>query len=337
MKEIIEKYHLKFALIVALALPGLFVFQETVPQRMLIRFVSSFLFIFSLWTANFTLVDFSKKRLQVKPAIWYTKIFLAFVITTVLYILIGFTIDSTETMLSQVRGEKFSSPKSWFYLGLRLFLLNCLILIIKYLFDSYKEKRQVEKENELLKSENMNALHEVLKQQLKPHFLFNSLNTLRSLVKRDPETADRFITELASVYRYMLLHQNKNTVTLGEEIEFLESYLYLLRIRFGDAIRTEIRIPEQFLQTVIPPNTLQLLVENAVKHNSFSLNRPLTIAAFIENDTLTVQNNLQHKEENNAPSNLGLQNINSRYSLLFNKAIGIEKNETHFRILLPVK
>ena len=100
-----------------------------------------------------------------------------------------------------------------------------MIILIKYLFDTHAEKRKVALENEVLKRENLNALHEILKQQVNPHFLFNSLNTLKSLTKRDPEQAASFISELSTVYRYMLLHRDKTVVSLKEEIDFLKSYL----------------------------------------------------------------------------------------------------------------
>jgi len=126
VRKSIEKYHLSIGLLLAITLPGLFVFQETVPERMVIRFISSCIYIFSLWSVNFILVDFNQRADQKK---WILRLVFAFVITTFIYVVIGFTIDSTETMLSQVRGERINSPKSWFYLIVRLSLLNVLVLI----------------------------------------------------------------------------------------------------------------------------------------------------------------------------------------------------------------
>lgn len=336
MKQFIEKYHLKYGFLLSVVFPGIFIFQEIVPEKMIIRFVSSFLFIFCLWTVNFIFVDFSANKLKGKRSFWYLRITLAFLITSASYILIGFLVDNTGTMLSQVRGEKFTSIKAWLFLSLRLFLLNCLVLIIKYLFDSSKEKRRVELENEVLKRENLNARHEGLKQQVNPHFLFNSLNTLKSLVKRDPVQAENFINELALVYRYMLLNHDKNMIPIRSEIDFLKSYLYLLEIRFGDSMKTEINIPDLYLENQMPPNTLQLLVENAVKHNAFSLKKPLMISVFLKDDYLIVENNLQEKNEQNASSNMGLSNISNRYLLLKNKDILIKKNNRVFQVMLPI-
>jgi len=336
MKKIINAYHLKAGLLLSLALPAIFVFQETVPERMIIRFISSSLFIFTLWGSNFMLVDFKRKyKTRVDP-VFYGRMIIAFVITYTAYICIGLLVDNTGTMLENVRGENADSIKSWFYLTLRLFLLNVFVLIIKYLFDTYEEKRRIEIEYETLKTQNLAALHEVLKQQLKPHFLFNSLDTLKSLVKRNPELAELFITELAAVYRYMMSHQNKTVVTLKEEIIFLESYLSLLRIRFGESIKTKISVSNELYSSLIPPNTLQLLIENAVKHNGFSMKNPLSITVFAENNFLTVSNNLQPKEGSNESSSLGLSNISSRYRLLFKKDIIIQQKNNYFLIQLPI-
>jgi len=336
MKKIINAYHLKAGLLLSLALPAIFVFQETEPERMIIRFISSFLFIFTLWGSNFILVDFKRKHKARIDLAFYGRMIIAFVITYAAYISIGFLVDSTGTMLENVRGANVNSVKSWFYITLRLFLINVFVLIIKYLFDTYEEKRRIEIEYETLKTKNLAALHEVLKQQLKPHFLFNSLDTLKSLVKRNPELAELFITELAAVYRYMISHQSKAVVTLREEIIFLESYLSLLRIRFGDSIKTKINVDNELHSSLIPPNTLQLLIENAVKHNGFSMKNPLSITVFAENNFLTVRNNLQPKEGGNEPSSLGLNNISSRYRLLFKKDIIIQQKDNYFLIQLPI-
>lgn len=336
MKKFFYKYHLQFGLLLAVVLPGLFIFKEPVPHIMFLRFISAFTYIITLWIVNFFLVDFRQKGSLAKSYRWYLRIILAFVTSASVYIVVGLLIDNTGVLMAQVRGDNFYTFKAWFFLILRLLLLNTLILIIKYLFDIYEEKRKIEIENQILKNENLQALHEVLKNQLQPHFLFNSLNTLKALIKRDPLIAENFVSELASVYRYMLLHQNKNVVTLEEEVQFLKSYLYLLNLRFGDAIQAEFTIPSAILNVSIPPNTLQLLIENAVKHNLFSLKRQLTISLFQWNDFLVIQNNLQLKEVTSESSAIGLKNINTRYQLLFNKDIIIKTHENYFQVLLPI-
>ncbi|MEP6684929.1 MAG: histidine kinase [Parafilimonas sp.] len=333
------KNDLKKGLLVSIAFPLIFLLLDTNPTNIVEHFISSFVITFSFWIINSLLIDFKKPRVRLKANslfMYYGRFAASFILAIFFYILVGFLFNRSANLLSQVRGNWGNSFSSWFYLCIKIILFNALIILIKYLFDSNAEKRKIEFENEVLKRENLNALHETLKQQVNPHFLFNSLNTLKSLTKRNPDQAIDFINELSSVYRYMLLHQDKKIVTLGEEIEFLKSYLYLLKIRFGDAINTAINLPDEFLKYTMPPNTLQLLIENAVKHNALSVKRPLHISIHAEDDYLAVQNNLQHKTQSAASSQIGLSNISSRYLLLKGKEIIIRKTDENFIVLLPI-
>ena len=250
--------------------------------------------------------------------------------------MIGDTLDQTGNFLSQVSGIHRRSVKAWLFLSLRIIFFDGLIILVKFIFDSYEEKRQIEFENEFLKRENLNARHEALKQQVNPHFLFNSLNTLKSLVKRNADHAVDFTSELSSIYRYMLLHHDKKVVSLRDEIEFSKSYVYLLKIRFGDSINTRIEVNEEFLDSLMPPNTLQLLIENAVKHNTLSIKKPLFISISATEAFLIVENNFQPKTVTIRSSNLGLDNIRSRYLLLNGKEINIQKNGDSFQVVLPI-
>lgn len=339
MKKI-RKYHLHIGLVVALVLPGIFAFDKTRngSSDIFLRFISISVLILIFWTLAFVLVDFKKPSMNKSKQMIsnrYLQILLTIASCFAVYVLIGLLFKPSMLMIS-VSGEAFYSSAAWFYLTFRILLFVALFLIIKYLFDSNEEKQQVRMENEVLKRENLNALHETLKQQVNPHFLFNSLNTLKSLIKRDPAQATHFTEQLASVYRYMLMHGNKQKVRLSEEIDFLKSYLYLLKIRFGDAIFTQIDVPEAFSNCMMPPNTLQLLIENTVKHNTLSLHKPLYISIFIKDDFLIVRNNLQEKEASFSSSHIGLNNINSRYLLHHGKEIIIEKTDQFFQVSLPI-
>lgn len=339
MKQIITKYHLKTGFLVAALFPGIFIFSDSDISKFFNRFLSCFSFIFILWFVNFKLIEFGvNKRIKHKQSIapLLIKIFLSFLIAISLYIFIGYIIDETGIFLSQVRGSNSNSLKAWLFLSLKVILFDALIILVKYLYDSYEDKRQMEFENEFLKRENLNARHEALKQQVNPHFLFNSLNTLKSLVKRDAVHAVNFTSELSSVYRYMLLHQDKKVVALRDEIEFSKSYVYLLKIRFGDAINTRIEVSEDFLDSLMPPNTLQLLIENAVKHNALSIKKPLSISISTIDSFLIVKNNFQPKSSKAESSNLGLDNIRSRYMLINGKEIIIQQKEDCFQVMLPI-
>ncbi len=339
MKKIIDKYDLKKGLLLSIAFPTIFLALDSNPSNIVSHFSFSFVITFCFWVTNSVFIDFKyykNRSREIKSRYYYGGFMASFILAIAIYISLGFLLNRSGILLSGTRGNWGVSFRSWFYLCLKIILFNSVIILIKYLFVVNAEKRRVELENEVLKRENLNALHESLKQQVNPHFLFNCLNTLKSLTIRAPGQAVDFITELSSVYRYMLLHQDKKNVTLRDEIEFLKSYLYLLKIRFGDAITTEIVLPDELLNHSMPPNTLQLLIENAVKHNALSARKPLSISIHAENNYLTVQNNLRFKKEQVSTSRLGLSNISSRYLLLKGKDIIIKKTEEKFIVLLPI-
>lgn len=341
MYELVTRYRLKEGVFISLFFPAAFALSDGKHSTTVLHFISSFLIIFSQWCMNFAVVNFrSPKAGSLKrriPAL-YQQLILSYVFSVLIYVSIGLLLDIiTGRLLSTSRGNWGNSFSTWFFICLQLFLFNTLILLIKHAYDSNAEKKDIALENERLKRAHLHATHEALKQQINPHFLFNSLTTLKSLTKHDPPQAVEFISELASVYRYMLQHQDKNMVTVGEELDFVRSYLYLLRIRFGDAIYTEITVPEGVLHYTMPPNTLQLLVENAVKHNRLSQKKPLFISIFLSGEYLTVKNNLQPKPAEFASSRLGLQNISSRYVLLKGRDIVVQVNEQEFWVLLPLR
>lgn len=336
----IRKFHLDKGVIVAIVLPAIFSFDKSraTTSDVLLRYIAIFALILCFWTITFAIVDFKKAPANKDLRFTgnrYLQVLLAILACYLVYITLGVAFKSS-TLLIAVSGDAAYSLNAWFYLSLRIIMFVALFLVIKYLFDSNEEKQQVKMENEVLKRENLKALHETLKQQVNPHFLFNSLNTLKSLIKRDPSQATQFTEQLASVYRYMLLHANQQKVHLSEEMEFLKSYLFLLKIRFGEAIFTQIDVPEAFADSLMPPNTLQLLIENAVKHNSLSLHRPLHIGIFVKDKFLVVRNNLQEKEAAFSSSHIGLNNINSRYLLHYGEEIIIERTEQYFQVSLPI-
>jgi len=339
MKRFIDKYDLKKGILLSIAFPTIFLALDSNPSNILSHFIFSFIITFCFWIVNAVLIDFkNSKTIETgkRSLNFYIGIAASFILAIVIYIFLGILLQTSGIILSPLRGNWGASFSSWFYLCMKIILFNSLIVLIKYLFDINAEKRKIELENEVLKRENLNALHESLKQQVHPHFLFNSLNTLKSLTKRNPGQAVDYISELSSVYRYMLLHQDKKNVTLRDEIDFLKSYLYLLKIRFGDAITTEISLPDELLDYSMPANTLQLLIENAVKHNALSLQKPLSISIVADNNYLTVKNNLRSKKTEPSSSHLGLSNINSRYLLLKGKEIIIKKTDEEFIVQLPI-
>ena len=192
-------------------------------------------------------------------------------------------------------------------------------------------------EVERYKKENAEYRFETLRTQVNPHFLFNSFNTLSALVYEDQEKAAGFIRDLSDVYRYVLENRSRETIVLSEEIRFIRSFVYLYQLRFDNKLNVEINISEDAMSKQIAPMTLQLLVENAIKHNVISVKKPLDILiSSEEQDYITVSNNLQKKTSAVESSEIGLKNIISRYAYLSSKTVEILETETTFIVKVPL-
>jgi two-component system, LytTR family, sensor kinase len=219
------------------------------------------------------------------------------------------------------------------YLTLVLILFHLLNVIVFYM------NRAKEKEKEALTLQKMNTLAQLqsIKSQLNPHFLFNNLNVLSSLVIRDNPEANLFIENFASVYHYVLSNQEKELTTLEKELDFLENYNFLLERRFPNSIIFNIDVPNDMLQYKVAPIAIQMLVENAIKHNVVSKNKPLEIYIGVtDDDMLKVSNLLIPKINTEAASNLGLQNIDQRYKIITGKNIQVHKTEKDFTVYIPL-
>lgn len=188
----------------------------------------------------------------------------------------------------------------------------------------------------LLKKLNVTIQLESLKNQVKPHFLFNSLNTLTALVEKDQAKAVKFIAELSKVYRYLLQSNDKELIALQQELQFTEAYFFLLLMRFGEGAWMKTSIDEQAKQCLIPPLTLQMLVENAIKHNQVSVRKPLEVKIWSEdNKWLVVQNNLQPKRHASS-TGVGLSNIATKLKLLNQPDLQIIDDGQFFTIKVPL-
>ena len=193
----------------------------------------------------------------------------------------------------------------------------------------------------LIEKEHLERAHlasqlEGLRNQVNPHFLFNSLNTLIYLIPEDSEKAVRFVQQLSKVYRYVLESRDSQMIPLQEELGFLNAYIYLLRERFGDNLQVEIKDLEHLPQAAIVPLTLQILFENAIKHNVISTEKPLHIEVFAENGHLVVRNNFQRKNQVMDSTGVGLQNIKDRYRMLTDRAVEVIASRQYFTVALPM-
>jgi len=192
-------------------------------------------------------------------------------------------------------------------------------------------------QQEQLERAKAEAELEALKNQIDPHFIFNSLNTLSHLIEEKPAKAKLFNDHMADVYRYILQNKAKDLVLLREEMHFLQDYFALLKIRFEDALQMEFSVAEELWdQYLIPPISLQLLLENAVKHNEFSNASPLQIELVLLNNELQMRNQVKEKKLRKPSSRIGLHNLEERYRLSTGKSIRIEKDLTQFTVCLPI-
>jgi Putative regulator of cell autolysis len=199
------------------------------------------------------------------------------------------------------------------------------------------QKQQVEIENEKLKTDSIQSRYQGLMNQLNPHFLFNSLNSLSYLIRESQQDkALTFIDELSSIFRYVLQKRNDELVTLEEEIQFTEAYRYLLSIRFENKLFFEIRIDENDMKLLLPFLTLQPLIENAVKHNVISAKQPLAIFIYTDEGNLVVSNPISAKLPDGESTGIGLSNLASRYKLLTGKQITIMHDEKNFLVKIPL-
>ncbi|HEU5291437.1 MAG TPA: sensor histidine kinase [Cyclobacteriaceae bacterium] len=190
-------------------------------------------------------------------------------------------------------------------------------------------------EAERYQKESMVATYESLKNQVNPHFLFNSLNALTNLVYEDQDKAANFIKQLSEVYRYVLDTRNKEVVSLEEELKFLKSYTYLQQIRFGDKLSIDLSL--NGTSSMVAPLALQMLIENAVKHNEVSEENPLHLKVYSEGKFIVVENNLQMKSSSGElTSGVGLENIRKRYQFLSSEQVVVDQSEKNFIVKLPV-
>ncbi|MEP1035061.1 histidine kinase [Ekhidna sp.] len=217
-----------------------------------------------------------------------------------------------------------------FVLSQIIILYEIFKLYISYAVRTAREKEQIQKEL-------VAAKYEGLKNQVNPHFLFNSFSVLSSLVEKDSKIAIEFIAKLSDIYRYILENDEKSVVSLQEELDFLDNYVFLLQMRHQSAIVVEKDISLDKLNLSVPPMSIQILVENAVKHNAFSIDDPLHISIKNEgNKAIVVENEIRKKENLSSSTKIGLKNLSSRLLLSVGKALEITDNEETFKVRLPL-
>jgi hypothetical protein len=222
---------------------------------------------------------------------------------------------------------------SYYFFPLMFTLIISLFFHLIYFYKALQERKVTEQK---IIAGTASAKFESLKNQIDPHFLFNSLNVLTSLIEENPEQAQKFTTSLSKIYRYVLEQKDKELVSLEEELAFAVVYMKLLRMRFEDSIFYEVPKNLSTPEAKVVPLSLQLLLENTVKHNVVSDGRPLRIRIYEEDGYLVVENNFQKKEVMNKRRGVGLQNIVDRYGLVTRRKVFIEQDQEKFAVKLPI-
>lgn len=208
-------------------------------------------------------------------------------------------------------------------------LLNIFTVIVLEFFVQLRHHQK-------LKEEYAKMLYKQLKDQINPHFLFNSLNVLVSLINKDAQRATDYTKKLSDVYRYVLTNDTEDTVSVKKELEFIRNYIEILQIRFGDGLQVHLSINEEILNKRIPAMALQVLVENAVKHNALSVNQPLMIDIGDDGSYLVVANNIIPRFRIEKSTNIGLKNLNNKYMIISNKSIVIANSQDEFIVKIPL-
>ena len=231
----------------------------------------------------------------------------------------------------------YDPPQQFIVDFTRAVLLGATVIFFNMFYYAMNYHDELERQLEDLKRDMLASQFASLKNQISPHFLFNSLNTLTSLMYEDRDLASDFVTRLASSYRYILDNREHDLVTLRKELNFLDAFIFMMKVRHKEAIQIEMDIkvdPENFL---IPTLSLQMLVENALKHNLYSKQKPLKISiSSIQSDALVVRNNLQKRELKEETTQLGIKNIKKRYAFYTNKQVLVREEADFFEVILPL-
>ncbi len=333
-----KKYNLVVGVIVSLfisllaSVPRILKADDADYEGLLTNLVYSFSLSLCCWVLHHFVI-YSRVPLSWADSPWVKYPFS--IISGIVFSVLFHDFVSAFIQTSPLLLENVNQDRKLVTLGFRGLIISGFLFFVAYYLVLSDATQKSKIENEKLKKENVQARLESLKQQVSPHFLFNTLNTLSTLTKE--AKVKEYIAEISNVYRYLLPYKENDMVTVQQELQFIESYLYILRERFEDGLLVRITISDEACKSLLPPLSLQTLVENAVKHNILSSSKPLRIEINDDNEFIVVKNNLQPKQSLGYDSSRsGLNNIHERYRLLVNKEIIIEKTEDYFTVKLPI-
>ena len=304
-------------------------------SSLLINFGYTTLYGFMLYYANailFMKLDeiFSKERFNRK------RILIGFTGSFIISVGVIFLLRIFEDVIIEGSSLALFFEKEKFSNYLVTIIITFVVTLAFHAFYFYKAYQESRLKEQKIIAGTANAKFESLKNQIDPHFLFNSLNVLSSLIEENPENAQQFTTSLSKIYRYVLEQKDKELVTVSEELTFAKTYMKLLKMRFENSITFELPTDFENHDAKVVPLSLQLLLENTIKHNVVSENKPLHIKIYIKDNFLVVENNLQKKEVLQDRKGVGLQNIVSRYAILSERKVLIDETKETFAVYLPI-
>lgn len=308
-------------------------------HNFLINLLISTLYSFILGFGNAFINDFLNRKFP-----WSERTRIRTVLSVVSIIISNFILVYFSNYVNYVLIQNVATTEAFFskeYATTNWFMINIALLISAFLhaksfMEELKKNSRKEVVEQKLIAKSANAQFESLKNQLDPHFLFNSLNVLSSLIDENPNQAQKFTAAMSKIYRYVLEQKDKELVTVEDEIEFAKTYCDLLKTRFEDSVDFIFDVKKEDYRRYVVPLSLQLLLENCIKHNFATSSRPLVIKIFSDNDTLCIENNLQAREQMKESAGIGLANIVQRYALLTKKNVFIEKSENYFKVKVPI-
>ncbi len=304
-------------------------------QQLIYNFTYCMFFSMTLYLVNATLFD-QLDQLFIENKYSSKRIIIGFVSSFVVTLFFIFLLRIFENVV--LKEKTFASflasetPAQYIVSS----VITFIVLLVFHSFHFYKALNENKVKEQKIIAGTANAKFESLKNQIDPHFLFNSLNVLSSLIEENPDNAQRFTTSLSKVYRYVLEQKDKELVSVEEELSFAKTYMNLLKMRFENSLTYEIPTEQLDAEAKVVPLSLQLLLENVVKHNVVSEQKPLHIKIFIEKDYLVIQNNFQKKEVLSDRQGVGLQNIINRYGIISKRKVLIEQNENYFSVKIPI-
>jgi two-component system, LytTR family, sensor kinase len=287
---------------------------------------------FSIWTGSNLCHKYLRQHFNLSKTA-----FLMLLLVSLVSVIVSAIIGGTLTWLwFQLSGELFTPAKFLNFIAYTSIAVTVFTLFYEVAFLNTEKEEHIKLADELDR-DRLYAETAILRNEMDPHFIFNSLTTLNQLIKNDPDTAAKYNDNLAQVYKYVLKSKNSETVLLTDELAFLEEYFLLLQIRHGNKLQldTVFQVTNDILKTIIPCS-LQILVENAVKHNEFSDEKPLYIKINIHGTYLKVSNNVMPKPFQINSTETGLKNLNSRYKLLCNQELIINKSDSVYSVTVPL-